>query len=88
MIPLKELKATILNNPHYASLSIYNLVILGLKHTDINGVGIDDQDNKVWYKDGRVHREDGPAIEWRSGYKAWYLKGTFIRDKKGKHGKY
>jgi hypothetical protein len=23
--------------------------------------------------DGKLHREDGPAIEWADGSKAWYL---------------
>jgi hypothetical protein len=34
-----------------------------------------------WYnKKGQLHRTDGPAIEWASGYadgyKAWYLNGV------------
>ena len=28
-----------------------------------------------FYKDGKLHREDGPAVVWIDGYKAWYLKG-------------
>ena len=28
---------------------------------------------KEWYLNGKLHREDGPAIEYPSGYKAWYL---------------
>ena len=30
---------------------------------------------KVWYLNGKQHREDGPAVEWADGYKAWYLNG-------------
>jgi|JI10StandDraft_1071094.scaffolds.fasta_scaffold1407532_1 hypothetical protein len=29
---------------------------------------------KVWYKEGKYHREDGPAIEWIYGSEEWYLK--------------
>ena len=28
---------------------------------------------KLWYLDGKLHREDGPAIEFPDGYKEWYL---------------
>ena len=30
---------------------------------------------KAWYKNGELHREDGPAIEFADGSKAWYLNG-------------
>lgn len=26
-------------------------------------------------KDGLLHREDGPAVEWADGFKFWYLNG-------------
>ena len=27
-----------------------------------------------WYLNGKLHREDGPAVEWAiDGYKRWYL---------------
>jgi len=29
--------------------------------------------NKVWFLNGKYHREDGPAIELTSGRKEWYL---------------
>lgn len=28
-----------------------------------------------YYKDGNLHREDGPAVEFLNGTKEWYLKG-------------
>lgn len=28
---------------------------------------------KEWYKDGKYHREGGPACEYSSGTKEWYL---------------
>ena len=27
----------------------------------------------IWMQDECIHREDGPAIEWPDGTKAWYL---------------
>jgi hypothetical protein len=31
---------------------------------------------KFWYKEGRFHRLDGPAIEYTNGRKFWYIDGT------------
>jgi len=28
---------------------------------------------KRWFLNGKLHREDGPAIEWPDGKKYWYL---------------
>jgi len=28
-----------------------------------------------WYKNGKKHREDGPAEEWDDGFKEWWLNG-------------
>ena len=36
--------------------------------------------DKEWYLDGKIHREDGPAIERTSRYKAWYLDGKLHRE--------
>ena len=32
---------------------------------DLNG-------SKFWYLNGKLHRLDGPACEYATGYKAWY----------------
>jgi len=32
-----------------------------------------DDGNKRWYLNGKIHREDGPAIEYANGTKEWYL---------------
>jgi hypothetical protein len=29
----------------------------------------------IWYLNDKLHREDGPAIEYADGYKAWWLNG-------------
>jgi len=35
---------------------------------------------KLWLKNGKRHREDGPAYIWANGRKFWYLDGKFIWD--------
>ena len=29
----------------------------------------------AWFKDGKEHREDGPAVEGSNGYKKWFVDG-------------
>jgi hypothetical protein len=36
--------------------------------------------SKFWYLNGKLHREDGPAIEWASGGKRWYLNDELHRE--------
>lgn len=36
-------------------------------------------DGKAWYKDDKLHREDGPAVEWSDGATQWYLNGELHR---------
>ena len=33
-----------------------------------------------WYLNDKLHREDGPAVEWDNGYKSWYLNGKRHRE--------
>lgn len=42
-----------------------------------NFTGIAEYPNgdKHWFKDGKLHREDGPAIEWVEGPKFWWIEG-------------
>ena len=42
-------------------------------------IEIDEYGSKVWVLNGKLHREDEPAIECVNGYKAWWVKGVFIR---------
>ena len=35
---------------------------------------------KEWFLNGKLHREDGPAIEYASGTKFWYLNGKRHRE--------
>ena len=36
--------------------------------------------NKYWYLNGKLHREDGPAIEYADGTKHWFLNGKRHRE--------
>ena len=36
---------------------------------------IDKSGNKYWYLNGKLHRTDGPAIEYSDGTKIWFLNG-------------
>ena len=38
------------------------------------------QVNKLHRENGELHREDGPAVEYDSGYKAWYIHGKCHRE--------
>lgn len=33
-----------------------------------------------WYKNGQLHREDGPAVEWVDGSKEWFIDGKHHRE--------
>jgi hypothetical protein len=36
--------------------------------------------NKFWLLNGKLHREDGPAVEYADGYKSWWLNGKRHRE--------
>ena len=36
--------------------------------------------NKIWYLNGKYHREDGPAIERADGTKYWFLNGKELTE--------
>ena len=36
--------------------------------------------SKQWWLNGKLHREDGPAIEYSDGAKSWYLNGNLHRE--------
>jgi len=35
--------------------------------------------DKFWYKNGKLHRDDGPAVEYKNGIKFWYKEGKLHR---------
>ena len=40
----------------------------------------DANGTKYWYLNGKLHREDGPAIEYANGEKQWYLNDKLHRE--------
>ena len=36
--------------------------------------------DKEWWLNGKLHREDGPAVEGANGNKVWYLNGNCHRE--------
>jgi hypothetical protein len=36
--------------------------------------------DKYWYLNGKLHREDGPAIEYLNGTKEWWLNGEQLTE--------
>jgi len=49
--------------------------------TEHSTMTLDTYGNKYWKNSvGDYHREDGPAIEWIIGSKAWYINGQRHRE--------
>lgn len=36
------------------------------------------QDKTEWYKNGKLHREDGPTVVYEDGFKLFYLEGKSV----------
>jgi hypothetical protein len=41
---------------------------------------IEADDVTHWFQNGNLHREDGPAAEYKNGHKAWYRNGKLHRE--------
>ena len=50
------------------------------EHPTFTGCLINKINNKAWYKNGKRHREDGPAVEWGDVTKAWYKNEKYHRE--------
>jgi hypothetical protein len=49
----------------------------------LQGYDIDADEYRVcWYLNNWLHRDDGPAFIYRSGYQQWYLNGKLYRTDK------
>ena len=44
----------------------------------LNGCVVDLDGKKHWYRDDKLHREDGPAVEWWHGEEQWYFNGRHL----------
>jgi hypothetical protein len=42
---------------------------------DDRSIRITADGHKFWYLHGKLHRTDGPALEWADGDKFWFLNG-------------
>jgi len=42
-------------------------------------VNVHDNGNKFWYQNGKLHRLDGPAVEYANGEQSWYQNGLHHR---------
>lgn len=45
-------------------------------------VEVYEDGSKVWRLDGKLHREDGPAIEYADGRKSWWLHSQKLTEEK------
>jgi hypothetical protein len=43
-------------------------------------VKVYDNGDVMWCLNGKLHREDGPAIEYPDGRKSWYLNGKKLTE--------
>ena len=41
---------------------------------------VNEHGTKSWFLHGKLHREDGPAVESADGTKSWYLHGKLHRE--------
>ncbi len=37
-------------------------------------------ENTTYFKNNKIHREDGPAFEFGNGYKEWWIDGEKITE--------
>ena len=47
----------------------------------LNGRTVNKVGGVVWYKDGLLHRTDGPAVEYPNGSKEWWVNGVKLSEK-------
>jgi len=50
-----------------------------MKNNTIITFDIDAEGNKYWYKNEKIHKDGGPAIEYANGNQAWYQEGKLHR---------
>lgn len=43
-------------------------------------VNVYDSGTKFWFLNDKLHREDGPAVEYADGSKSWHLKGKELTE--------
>ena len=43
-------------------------------------VAVESNGSKSWWLNGKLHREDGPAVECANGDKSWWLNGKAVAE--------
>jgi hypothetical protein len=43
-------------------------------------IHIEENGTRSWFLNGKLHREDGPAIEYEFGHKVWFLNGKSLTE--------
>ena len=43
-------------------------------------IKLDSDGTKYWYQNGELHRTDGPAVEFASGDREWYIEGKYFTE--------
>lgn len=43
-------------------------------------VFVDAEGTRYWYQDDELSRLDGPAIEYKDGSKAWFIRGEELTE--------
>lgn len=76
----KEFGSTIIENVDITWTESKRIILelenLGYQHYSAS---FKHEDRIAWYKYGRYHRDDGPAVEWNNGSKMWYKAGALHR---------
>jgi len=49
-------------------------------YPEYSGILINATDDIAYFKNGRYHREDGPAVSMTSGSKYWCIEGKFFTE--------
>ncbi len=57
------------------TIQVNNVSEIPVNYTGIVHV---ESGTKIWYKNGKWHREDGPAYISISGWEEWHLNGKFV----------
>ena len=67
-----NLKDTLNYKQYYSEMSV-NTIIYQIIENNITYDVIEYGVVKYWYKNDKLHRENGPAIEYFDGSKYWYI---------------
>ena len=63
------------NNKHWDVLTTYKDLFSLKENHDADQLVIED-DKRSWYRNGKLHRVSGPAVEFSNGSYGYYLNGA------------